>query len=410
MREGGPGRSTSPPRPTGPPDGAPGWGPARVLAFGWLGLVLVGTLGLPGDPATVPSGPCLVCGSRGTSDVLVNLAMLAPLGVAASAGVLGFRPALLFLLPVAIELGQLLLPGRHPSVGDVLFNVVGLGLGMLGYGAIRTGSDWLWRGGRLWAAGVLLGAVCMSVLQTPMLPDSRYFANWNPDLRTVVPYPGPVISATVDGRLVESGPVPPELGLRHALGRGVPVALVLATAPPEGGGSVEGIFGFWDDARREVMLLGVRDSLAVVRGWDWGRHLRFNHWSPSVPFDPLLDSAPDTLALTLSWSPSVGACVAHGHTSVCEEPLTPADSWTLILSPTSEGMFPWMSFLWLVALFVPLGFVAARRRWGPLLPAIPAVAMALLPSVTVAGSVTALAWLGVALGTALGWGGSRLLR
>src|ERR1051325_7402966 len=102
---------------------------------GWLIAASLGAIGL----ATLtpqPSGAtlphyCLICGSFGTVDAILNVLLFVPLGV----GLAGFRVrarnALLFVaaLSVAIELTQLAIAGRDSTIGDVVFNTLGGALG-----------------------------------------------------------------------------------------------------------------------------------------------------------------------------------------------------------------------------------------------------------------------------------------
>ncbi|MHB1225417.1 MAG: VanZ family protein, partial [Gemmatimonadaceae bacterium] len=131
------------PRPT-PPHGHRRPSGVALLA---LTATVIGVATLaPGSP--VPLEPtdltCLVCGSAGTADVIRNLLLFLPLGVAGA--LLGWRwPRALaagFALSLTVESLQLLVvPGRDPSLSDLLTNTVGTAVGFaLAAGWSRWGS------------------------------------------------------------------------------------------------------------------------------------------------------------------------------------------------------------------------------------------------------------------------------
>ncbi|HET8634748.1 MAG TPA: VanZ family protein [Gemmatimonadales bacterium] len=114
-----------------------------------MAVALIGGLTLvplPRQLAQAAATPwyCVICGDRGMVDVLLNVALFVPLGVAL--GALGLRPrrALLagFLLALAIELLQAtLVLGRDPSLSDVLTNSCGTFLGAF----LGLAAPTLWR-------------------------------------------------------------------------------------------------------------------------------------------------------------------------------------------------------------------------------------------------------------------------
>src|SRR5207247_7607868 len=85
---------------------------------------------------------CVVCSDRGTADVLVNILLFLPFGAAlAAAGVPVSRCVLGgALVSAGVEFAQLYLPGRDPSLGDVVSNTVGSGLGVV---LVTTAPRWM---------------------------------------------------------------------------------------------------------------------------------------------------------------------------------------------------------------------------------------------------------------------------
>ena len=109
------------------------------MAAVWLMVILWLTLrSAPDQAMRVAELPwyCVLCGEAGIADFLLNLALFAPLGVAARALQLPrWRVfAVAVVLTIAIETTQwFLLVGRDGSLGDVLANSGGAVLGWLLY-------------------------------------------------------------------------------------------------------------------------------------------------------------------------------------------------------------------------------------------------------------------------------------
>src|SRR5574341_727918 len=184
--------------------------PPRAL----LALVLLAILGATLYPAfgdeAEPLTWCILCGEHGASDAITNLMLFLPLGAALSLCGWRSRWAVLgaALLSAGIECTQLIIPGRDPSIGDVLFNTAG---GAAGVGLLRTSGVWLRptaiRARGLLAAATLAALACFTAtgyVLLPDLPDARYFGQWTPNLGHLVWYRARVLSASLD-RL----PLPP---------------------------------------------------------------------------------------------------------------------------------------------------------------------------------------------------------
>jgi hypothetical protein len=138
----------------------------RRFRWGWVGLA--GALGLIGVATLIPypeqaelsrSTPlaCLVCGDLGGVDVVLNLALFVPLGLAL--GALGAPTGRVLVVALttslAIELAQAtLVAGRDPSLSDLLTNTIGAGLGSL----LSRRLPQLWRPDRASAGRLALGA------------------------------------------------------------------------------------------------------------------------------------------------------------------------------------------------------------------------------------------------------------
>jgi hypothetical protein len=105
----------------------------RLGVFGALLFILGATL-TPMDAGNDTDFiACILCGSRGNADALVNVILFAPLGFALTLmGRTGIRwIGYAAVLSATIEFAQLVIPGRDPSLGDVFFNTVGAAIGQL---------------------------------------------------------------------------------------------------------------------------------------------------------------------------------------------------------------------------------------------------------------------------------------
>jgi hypothetical protein len=159
----------------------------RRCAYGLLALavavILLGTL-LPDERAGQIEWAqvfCVLCGRAALADGLANLVLFVPLGFAL--GLLRHPPrralALATGLSVAVELAQFAIPGRDPSLSDVIFNTLGAATGV---GLASLAARWRYpsaaqasRLSLLAALGAASVFVATDVLLTPSVPETTYF-------------------------------------------------------------------------------------------------------------------------------------------------------------------------------------------------------------------------------------------
>ena len=186
---------------------------------GWRWLGLAGALALVGMATLVPypeqaelsrSTPlgCLVCGELGGVDVVLNLALFVPLGIALRLLGMRLRVCLVvaFATSLAVEVAQAtVVAGRDPSLSDLATNTAG---GFLG--ALLAGSlDQLWRPDPALAARLALGAAAgwmallagtaWAVRPAPGTAQSR--VEWAPRLPLLDTFAGRIESVEVDGSI-----------------------------------------------------------------------------------------------------------------------------------------------------------------------------------------------------------------
>jgi hypothetical protein len=175
-----------------------------------ISLIAIGALTLVPHPeeaeaALVTPWYCLICGDMGMVDVLLNIALFVPLGLAL--GLRGVRPrkALLFGLGLAgaIELLQAtLVHGRDPSVSDVLTNsagalagaVLGRHAGQLWLPSVARARQLALATGLAWLAVMVLSAIGL----TADRPVGGVHLVESPATALLEPFRGTVANSTAD--------------------------------------------------------------------------------------------------------------------------------------------------------------------------------------------------------------------
>lgn len=314
---------------------------------------------------------CIVCGDRGAADAILNVALFATLGIglAISGARIRIIALLAFLLSSSIETAQLLfIPGRDPSVGDVLFNLLGALLGA----RLAHSARWMLaaRGSAAsvlaatWAfvvAVILLGG---AALLAPAFPDSTYFASWTPEVRRFQPYDGRVLEARIAETTLRPGRLAEASAVRRALLMGAPLTIrFMAGDRPS---STAPLVTINDSRYRRVLLVGIdRDDL-VLRHHTVGESLRFDR--ADVRASEALHSvrAGDLVLLTIRREAGAYCFDVNGD-EVCVREVRSARGWSTLLFP--DDARPWVLWLldalWMSVLAAPLGFWITRSGRGP---------------------------------------------
>ena len=336
-------------------------------------LILLVTL-LPGAEITgpaenLPSTFCLVCGQNGGSDGILNVLLFVPLGLSLMAA--SDRPLrmvmLVLALSTAIEVLQGIIPGRYSNLGDVVYNVVGGGLGV-GLAVMR---DSLLRPSRRVAAALTLGAgaaagalfLLVGVLLAPSFPASIYYGQWTADLHFMEAYEGRVLEASLGPMFLGSERVSdPELAV-DLVRAGAPLdaRLVAGPAPP----ALAPIVSIFDEFRSEIMVLGADRTDLVLRVRYRAQDFRLQRPDLRVRY-ALAGTLPgDTIRLR-------AAMDGRGYSLRLDQhdygPLrhTPGEGWALLLHPGHTA--PWvdlsLGIAWVAGLLVLAGWWAPGFGWA----------------------------------------------
>ena len=385
----------------------------RLMLGVALGLILLATL-TPFPGARLPDFVgCVICGVRGWSDALANLILFVPLGAALLAnGRTGPRAVgLAGLLSAGIELAQIFIPGRDPSLGDVCFNTLGAAVGQVTAAlALKLAAC----SGRAAARLSLVSAIGVAVvtgvtgwLLLPALPLSALRAWYSPDRPDLELFRGRVISTSLGSVPFRTSVFPNPDEARRSLLTGAPLRIVaLAGARAR---ALAPMLVIEDEDGNELLLTGPdRD--------DWVLRLRTRAAShrldqPDLRLRGALTRvAPgDTLRIEARRDPD-GYCLRVNETQACRLGFTIGSGWALLLY--LRHFPPWLQRLlgagWVAGLVVPIGFWA-RKRWetvvgGSLL----FITLALLPPLVGLLPTPGAQWLGAGVGGLIGYGLQRL--
>lgn len=308
---------------------------------------------------------CIICGERGLADVILNIALFLPFGAAAGLAARSWQRALVcaILLSIGIEWQQQGIPGRHSSVGDLVFNTVGASLGIL---LTRTARHWVVPPPAL-AARLSLAAACATAVTIaatgwvlmPALPRSKWFVDWTATLAHLHRYDATVLESVL-GKPYTPGQLDDSRAFQHALQRGDTLAvLAIAGHLPRG---LAPLFSIHDGEKREVLLAGPDREDFVLRVYSRATRLRLDQ--------PDLRAARAMRGIGLGDSLDVrirlgarGHCLTVNDHSSCSYWFTGGRGWALLLY--LERFPPWLRGLldatWVGLLCFPIGLWARRR-------------------------------------------------
>jgi len=380
------------------------WG--LLLGFFWLLLVAAITL-VPGGSRRFPGGLdllCLVCGSRGGADAVLNVVMFVPLGLlVAGATRWSLAPVVVgAVLSTGIELGQFFLPGRYPSLGDILWNAAGSGVGgllMLGLRAQFEPKSVVPR----WPGLVAVGLPTLFLLLAgfalgPRGTEAPHFGQWTPSLSSMVRYRGQLLEARLNGSAIPVG-----LYLPHPrtelTGDWMFEARLTKGPPPR---TVSPIVSIYDAAREEIVLLGAHREDLVWRERLWAQSLRLDR-----PDLRLIDglagvAVGDTLTIgarKAGWD----RCLTVNTKETCGIGFTAGRTWSLLmqLDGPPERFRSFLDVAWMSTLFVLVGLGGGGARSLAALSGSGVVLTLIIVAVTRLMMPPWSEWLGVLIGVSI---------
>lgn len=394
---------------------------ARV-ALGSLAAIALLTL-LPHPEAAVRAEAtpitCIVCGDAGGVDFFLNLLLFIPFG--AGLAMVGFsnRRAifLCLLVTLLVELLQMkVVTGRDASLGDVVANTLGGGVGVF------LVANWrhLALPDSRWAQNISIGyafaLVCVWVgtawALAPALPQGvPWFGAWAAELENFDRFPGRPLAVSAGGEPLLPGPALDQRRLADAVTRDPSASFrAILGGTPEGLAPVASIY---DVNRAEVILLGQERRDLSFRLRMRASILRLRN--PAVNLHNGMSGLPgDTVEARGSVHDGVYDLHSrvHGRERSRTLPLSASWGWTLVT--------PWTSILgeetraitalWIATLVAPLAYWAAFGGGTALVIASSAILLILVVIPQIAGFPFAhwSEWGGAVLGALLGYLASRV--
>lgn len=373
-------------------------------------LALAAGLFWPHPPPT-PIDPREARPAEGlVADAIRNLVLLWPLGMllAANGMRLSIATALGFAVSCAVEGVQSQIPGRHPSVIDVVANTLSTAQGHL---LFTHHARWLspapsvarrLAGLEFSAAIALLTLGVQTFRLSPAGPT--YFAGIRPELGAFERYPGEVRNPTLGDVALEVGPVPRSAAVRDALVGFSPLSFDAVSFPSKG--AIAPLLTLHDADQSEVLLFGAQGGDWIVRerrvSRDLGLESPVFRWS--MARGPQHTSA-ELVTIRLERGDRA-ASLRVGADDLGRQRFTPGRIWTLLVPGYIVGarLGEVLDFVTIALLALPAAYHAKRvlplaAGFGLALLALPALGPVAAPPVR--------EWLG--LGAALA-GGSGLAR
>ena len=386
----------------------------------WIGaaLSIAGILFFTLRPAGTEIAPGwsfdLFSGDVALADLLQNVILFLPLGV--SLTLVGVRPvrviAIGALLSFSVEFLQQWIPGRDPSVGDIVFNTIGTALGVT---LARYAPRWLVpppRRSARHALGTAVAAVAIwsgtGALLRPIYAEPPYYDSWTPNTDDQGRYAGTVLSATLGPLQLAPDTISrDDPALPRSLimaGQPLRVTAIAANQPPARRVTLVAI---GDTIDQEMLLLGA-DGTDLVLHYSM-LALRARLEQPDLRWrQGLARIAPHDTFTVQTWRDERGVCLGINSTSRCGFGYTIGDGWKLIYYP--EQLPHWalvgLNALWVAGWLLAIGFWSARSGDRAVRYAAAGLAIAgllLIPALTQLQPTPLLEWGGAAIGSALGY-------
>ena len=378
--------------------------------------ICVATLRSAGDTLPVGWSFSLAEGDEAIAEIIQNLLLFLPFGVALVwrwpqlrwRQVLGAGVALSF----TVEFLQQWIPGRDPSVGDIVANATST---LLGAALVWTAPRWVAPSERvaprlaLGAAGVAAVAwLATGWLFQPSFPQATYFDRWTPDIPKWPNYDGHILWATLGPNVLEHGPIGGGergggLDLGHdLLAADAPIRVNFTLGPPPDGRAP--LFTITDVHHRDVFIVGIDHTDLLITYRNHANELRLARPDLRAPGALAGARLGDTVTV-MATRECINTTCGLGHTI--------GAAWTLIFFPDSFP--PWalkiFNALWVGGGLLGVGLWGRRDRVTGVAVSVAVVTLALGPLVVGLKVTPVTEWLGAAVGFAIGlaWRGRSTL-
>jgi hypothetical protein len=373
-----------------------------VVALATL-AILVATLHQGGRSLPLGWSFSLTYGEAALAELIQNLLLFIPLGVSLTlAGVRPRRAILLgALLSFTVEFVQQWIPGRDPSVGDIVCNTASTALGVA---LVRFAPRWLmaspdrsaWQAAGTAAAAVLVWIVTGAVLR-PTFPPPPYHEVRTPDVPDLSRYEGQVLQVLWSNEALK----------------------VVATAPPLPPERASPLVAIVDQHDTPVLIFSVDGHDLALR-----YHMpaaRLTLAQPDLRWRGVLTAiAPADTFTAGTWRDAHGVCLGLRTVEHCGLGYTLGDGWKLIFYP--ERFPGWLlaviNSLWIAGCMIGVGYWAAKGRGERLREEVTGAAIGLVglglllvPLITGLKMTPVSEWIGAVLGLVAGFSvGNRVLK
>ncbi len=340
------------------------------LALVALNLLLLAavTLRPSSDNASFISPTCILCGERGSADLILNIVLFVPLG--AALGHLGWRRLKVglaaLLIAAAIELAQVVIPGRSPTLRDIAMNATGAWLGAALLQALWSAPRARWAPPLAWVAaacGVLAIAATGWVMQ-PAVKRNGWYGHLAPRLAHLEPFAGRIERVQLGREVMRHGYLRQVDAVHRAVAAQQPIRIDGIAGPRTT--RLAGLFVISDEEFEEMLLIGQQGHDLILRERRRASILRL--FEPELRIERFFASLPEgtPFRLEVRFAPTHAcATLSDAASATCTVRIPASSAWTLLLWRRfwSDNVRAVFGFLTLATLFFPAGLCAAALSW-----------------------------------------------
>lgn len=366
---------------------------------------------------------CIVCGSLGGVDFILNVVLFVPIGMTLRWTMGRWWDVVIigFITTVVIETLQWrVIPGRDAALGDVIANTLGTLIG--GWLAVAV-FDWVRAGSlearmyaRMSGMAAALVVIASALLLQPLVPRYPLWVQWEPVRMLTDPFQGKLINVEVKGHRIRGAESYRADKVFDPSARSVHVRAELETPGPAPSRRTA-IIVRTANPLEEGFFLAQRGDAATFRSHIVAERLKLR---------PVLVGLPGAFAGTAREKASK-SFVVEGESNprsitvrrladenlMVSMPRTVGLAWTLLLSKDIAVEPRWLlaNAVWLAALIFPASFFVIRAArasrgpaqwfaWSPM-----ALVLAVLIATPLAGlsSLGIVEWGGIVAGIAAAW-------